>query len=136
VERNESVERGIKSRTFQREGKSVSWPGHSRIIGVELSSGSGVSDMRTPLMVRKARQYRQAGLSFGQIAEIMGLSKTSVYRRTKDVRILTYNADLSSPRYLTDDQKREAQYLRDLSRRVRLVEEDLVKGSYAQRSIA
>ena len=87
-------------------------------------------------MVRKARQYGQAGLSFGQIAEIMGLSKTSVYRRTKDVRILTYNADLSSPKYLTDDQKREAQYLRDLSRRVRLVEEDLVKGSYAQRSIA
>ena len=73
-------------------------------------------------MVRKARQYRQAGLSFGQIAEIMGHSKTSVYRRTKDVGILGRTADLSGPRYLTDEHKREAQYLRDLSRRVRLVE--------------
>ena len=77
-----------------------------------------MSDMWTPLRVRKARQYRQAGLSFGQIAEIMGLSKTSVYRRTKDVRILEGNADLSSPRYLTDEHRREAQYLRDLSRRM------------------
>jgi len=69
-------------------------------------------------MVSNARQYRQAGLSFGRIAEIMALSKTSVYRRTKDVRILEGNADLSSPRYLTDEHRREAQYLRDLSRRM------------------
>jgi len=70
------------------------------------------------VVVRTARYYRQAGLSFGQIAEIIGLSKTSVYRRTKDVRILEVNTDLSSPKYLTEEQKREAQYLRDLRRRM------------------